>query len=84
MITVWGRATSSNVQIVMWALAEIGLECKRIDVGGSFGGTDTPEYVRMNPNKLVPTLQDGDLTLWESAAIVCYLGARYGDGSFWP
>ena len=40
MITVWGRATSSNVQIVMWALAEIGLECKRIDVGGSFGGTE--------------------------------------------
>lgn len=84
MITVWGRATSSNVQIVMWALAEIGLECKRIDVGGSFGGTDTPEYLRMNPNKLVPTLQDGDLTLWESAAIVRYLGAKYADASFWP
>ena len=84
MITVWGRATSSNVQIVMWALAEIGLECKRLDVGGSFGGTDTPEYVRMNPNKLVPTIQDGDLTLWESAAIVRYLGARYADAKFWP
>jgi glutathione S-transferase len=84
MITVWGRATSSNVQIVMWALAEIGLACKRIDVGGSFGGTDTPEYIRMNPNRLVPTIQDGDLTLWESAAIVRYLGARYGDEQFWP
>ena len=84
MITVWGRATSSNVQIVMWALAEIGLECTRIDVGGSFGGTDTPEYVRMNPNKLVPTIQDGDLTMWESAAIVRYLGARYADAGFWP
>lgn len=84
MITVWGRATSANVQIVMWALAEIGLDGNRIDVGGAFGGTDTPEYLRMNPNKLVPTLQDGDLTLWESAAIVRYLGARYGDNSFWP
>jgi glutathione S-transferase len=84
MITVWGRATSSNVQIVMWALAEIGLECHRIDVGGSFGGTDTPEYLRMNPNKLVPTLQDGDLTLWESAAIVRYLGAKYAEDGFWP
>lgn len=84
MITVWGRATSGNVQIVMWALAEIGLECKRIDVGGSFGGTDTPEYLQMNPNKLVPTIQDGELTLWESAAIARYLGAKYGDDGFWP
>ncbi|RLP25262.1 glutathione S-transferase family protein [Mesorhizobium sp. YM1C-6-2] len=84
MITVWGRATSSNVQIVMWALAEIGLECNRIDVGGSFGGTDTRDYLRMNPNKLVPTIQDGDLTLWESAAIVRYLGAKYANASFWP
>lgn len=84
MIRVWGRATSSNVQIVMWALAEIGLENERLDVGGSFGKTDTPEYGRMNPNRLVPTVQDGDLTLWESAAIVRYLGAKYGDGRFWP
>ena len=84
MITVWGRATSSNVQIVMWALAEIGLDCKRVDVGGSFGGTDTPEYRRMNPNGLVPTIEDGDLVLWESAAIVRYLGARYANEQFWP
>jgi glutathione S-transferase len=84
MITVWGRATSSNVQIVMWALAEIGLECERHDVGGSFGGTDTPEYLAMNPNKLVPTVQDGELILWESAAIVRYLGAKYAGERFWP
>lgn len=84
MITVWGRATSSNVQIVMWALAEIGLECQRHDVGGAFGKTDTPEYLAMNPNKLVPTIQDGDLTLWESAAIVRYLGAKYAKEQFWP
>lgn len=84
MITVWGRATSGNVQIVMWAIAELGLEYDRRDVGGAFGGTDTPAYIAMNPNRLVPTIQDGDLTLWESAAIVRYLGARYGDERFWP
>jgi len=84
MITVWGRATSANVQIVMWAIAELGLQHNRLDVGGAFGGTDTPEYLNMNPNKLVPTIQDGDLTLWESAAIARYLGAKYGDGRFWP
>jgi glutathione S-transferase len=84
MITVWGRATSSNVQIVMWALAEIGLDCERHDVGGAFGKTDTPEYIAMNPNRLVPTIQDGELTLWESGAIVRYLGAQYGNEQFWP
>lgn len=83
-LTIWGRATSSNVQAVMWAVAELGLEHERHDVGGSFGGTNTPEYRAMNPMGLVPTFRDGDLTLFESAAIVRYLGARYGDEAFWP
>jgi glutathione S-transferase len=84
MITVWGRETSSNVQIVVWALTELGLPYERIDAGGKFGRTDTEEYRRMNPNRLVPVLQDGDLALWESAAIVRYLGAKYGNEQFWP
>ena len=84
MITVHGRTTSSNVQLVMWAVGELGLPHRRLDVGGSFGGTDTPEYRAMNPNGLVPVLQDGDVTLFESAAILRYLAARYGEESFWP
>lgn len=85
MITVWGRATSGNVQIVMWAIAELGLKVERLDVGGAFGGNKTPEYLGMNPNGLVPTVRDGDGPfLWESAAIVRYLGAAYGDEQFWP
>lgn len=84
MITVWGRATSSNVQVVMWAINELGVAHERLDWGGKFGGTDTPEYRAMNPNGLVPTIRDGDLVLWESPAILRYLGARYGDEGFWP
>ncbi|OQM75183.1 glutathione S-transferase family protein [Manganibacter manganicus] len=84
MITVWGRTTSSNVQTVMWALAELGLEHERIDVGGPFGGLDTPEFSAMNPNRLIPVLRDGDEYLWESASIVRYLAARYGSERFWP
>jgi glutathione S-transferase len=85
MITVWGRATSGNVQIIMWALAELGLKCERHDVGGAFGGNRTPEFLAMNPNGLVPVVRDGDgAYLWESAAIVRYLGATYGDEQFWP
>ncbi|MEM7506426.1 MAG: glutathione S-transferase N-terminal domain-containing protein [Pseudomonadota bacterium] len=83
-LTIWGRATSSNVQVAMWAAAELGLEVDRIDCGHSYGGLDTPEYLAMNPNGVVPTLQDGDLTIWESQAILRYLAGRYGDEQFWP
>jgi glutathione S-transferase len=84
MITVYGRANSGNVQIVMWAIGELGLAHERHDIGGKFGGTGTPEYIAMNPNRLVPTIRDGDVTLWESAAIVRYLAATYGSEAFWP
>ncbi|HET6605291.1 MAG TPA: glutathione S-transferase [Rhodopila sp.] len=70
---LWGRATSSNVMKALWALEELGLPYERIDVGGAFGKTDTPEYRAMNPTGLVPTLQEGIFTLWESNAIVRYL-----------
>ena len=70
---VWGRATSSNVMKVLWGLGELHLPFERIDVGGSFGKTDTPEYRAMNPTGLVPTLQEDDFTLWESNAILRYL-----------
>src|ERR1700733_4880563 len=70
---VWGRATSSNVMKVLWGLGELNLPFERIDVGGSFGKTDTPEYRAMNPTGLVPTLQEDDFTLWESNAVLRYL-----------
>jgi len=84
MLMIWGRNTSSNVQIVTWAVAEMGLEHRRIDWGGAFGGNNDPEYRQMNPNGLIPTIRDGDVVVWESAAILRYLGARYGGTAFWP
>ena len=84
MLTVWGRTSSVNVQKVMWAVRELGLEHERIDAGGAFGKLDTPEYGAMNPNRKIPTLQDGDVVVWESNACVRYLAARYGAGSLWP
>jgi len=84
MLTIWGRATSSNVQIAMWAVAELGLDHQRIDRGGAFGGNDEPEFRAMNPNGLIPVLRDDDLILWESPAILRYLGATHGDETFWP
>ena len=80
MATIYGRATSSNVQAVMWGAAELGLAPERLDYGHVFGGTDTPEFRAMSPHGLVPVLKDGDLVVWESCAILRYLAAAYGDG----
>jgi len=84
MLKIWGRRNSSNVQKVIWTIGELGLDYQRIDVGMEFGGNRTPEYLALNPNGLVPTLQDGDLVLWESNAIVRYLSNRYGGGTLEP
>jgi glutathione S-transferase len=84
MLRIWGRNNSINVQKVMWAVAELGLEHERSDAGGEFGGLDTAEYGAMNPNRLVPVLKDGDTAVWESNAVVRYLAARYGAGNLWP
>jgi len=76
---MWGRNTSSNVQKAMWAVGELKLPCERIDVGGAYGKTKDPFYLAMNPNSLVPTLEEDDgFTLWESNSVVRYLSAKHG------
>jgi len=78
MIKIWGRNTSSNVQKVMWAIGEMKLPHQRIDVGGAFGKNNEAPYLAMNPNGLVPTLEEEDgFTLWESNSIVRYLAAKH-------
>ena len=78
MIKIWGRNTSSNVQKAMWAVGELKLEHQRIDVGGAFGKNKEPAYLAMNPNGLVPTLEEEDgFLLWESNSIVRYLAGKH-------
>src|SRR5258708_34373511 len=78
MIKIWGRYTSSNVQKVMWAIGEMKLPHQRIEVGGAFGKNNEAPYLAMNPNGLVPTLEEKDgFTLWESNSIVRYLAAKH-------
>ena len=85
MRRVWGRANSSNVMKVIWGLEELGLPYERIDVGGSFGKTDTKEYRVMNPNGLVPTLEEDGFVLWESNAILRYLCQAHAPrAALWP
>ena len=85
MIEVWGRRSSSNVQAVMWCIAELGLEHVRHDAGGPYGVVDTPAFAAMNPNRTVPVLRDGGgPPLWESGAILRYLAGLHAPDPFWP
>jgi glutathione S-transferase len=88
MMRLWGRKSSINVQKVLWCLAELGLEegkdFERIDAGLHFGLNRTPEFLKLNPNGLVPTLEDGDIVLWESNTIMRYLVRQYDKQGRFP
>ena len=84
MLKIWGRISSINVRKVVFTAQLLGLPFERVDAGASFGITRTPEYLARNPNALVPTVQDGDFTLWESNVIVRYLCASRDLGGLYP
>lgn len=84
MLKIWGRLSSGNVQKVVICANVLELPYERIDAGMQFGVVDTPAYRRMNPNGLVPTIDDDGFLLWESNAIVRYLARKYGSGSLYP
>jgi len=82
MLTIWGRLNSHNVKKVAWFAEEAGLAYVRHDVGGQFGMD--ADYLAKNPNAMIPTIEDGEVTLWESNAILRYLAARHAPDRFWP
>ena len=84
MLTVYGRATSSNVQALLWGLEELGLTYTRLDYGEVYGGLDSPEFRAMTPHGKIPVLKVGDTALFETAAILRYLAAAHGAEDFWP
>lgn len=83
-LVIWGRDNSVNVQKVLWCCEEIGLPYERIDAGGAHGIVSTDRYRALNPNSLVPTLDDDGFILWESNAIVRYLATKYSTSGLWP
>ena len=83
-LRIWGRMSSINVKKVVWTAQELGLEFQRNEAGGQFGLVSTPEYLRLNPNALVPVMEDGDFVLWESNVIVRYLCAKHSPGQLYP
>jgi glutathione S-transferase len=84
MLQVLGRASSINVRKVLWTCAELGLEPEVIEWGAGTLSLQSPQFLALNPNALVPVLRDGDLVLWESNTICRYLAARHGRHDLLP
>ena len=84
MLKILGRNTSSNVQKVLWCCGELGLKFDRTDIGGPFGGNKEPEYLALNPNGLIPTIDDDGFVLWESNAIVRYVAQKHAPNRLLP
>jgi glutathione S-transferase len=88
MMKLWGRTSSINVQKILWCMHELGLregtDYERIDAGLQFGINNTPEFLEINPNGLIPTIQDGQLVLWESNTILRYLARKYDQNNRFP
>lgn len=88
MLNIWGRISSLNVRKVVWCAQELALDFQRTEAGGRFGVVQTPEYLVLNPNSMVPLIDDGEgnerVVLWESNVIVRYLCAKHSLGKFYP
>lgn len=84
MLRLWGRTSSINVRKVVWAAQELSLELQRTDAGGQFGLVREAQFLSLNPNGLVPLIEDEGTTLWESNTIVRYLCARHAPGDLYP
>jgi glutathione S-transferase len=81
-LKIWGRISSINVRKVVLTAQWQGLAFERINAGMAFGIVNTPEYLRMNPNAMIPVIEDNGFVLWESNVIVRYLCAKAGQ--FYP
>lgn len=80
MLQILGKTSSINVRKVLWTCAELRLAFEQEDWGAGFRPLDTPEFISLNPNAMVPVIRDGDFVLWESNSIIRYLASRYQPG----
>jgi glutathione S-transferase len=83
MLRVLGRATSGNVQKVLFFLEETGTPYAREDYGRQFNNTGG-DYLKLNPNGKVPTVVDGETVIWESHTIIRYLATKHSKADLYP
>ncbi|WP_151719748.1 glutathione S-transferase family protein [Gemmobacter serpentinus] len=83
MLTVYGRTNSSNSAKVFWLLQELGQDYRLVPTGRGFAATNTPEFLALNPFGKVPVVQDGEMVVWESNAVLRHLASRFPT-PLWP
>ncbi|HEX3036678.1 MAG TPA: glutathione S-transferase family protein [Thermodesulfobacteriota bacterium] len=83
MIKLYNHPLSGNCYKVRLLLNHLGLKYERIDVDIFKGEQSKPELVMLNPNKKIPVIVDGDFVMWESNAILLYLGKKFSPNPFY-
>jgi glutathione S-transferase len=76
-ITYYYAPMSTAVRTT-WAIEELGLACERVKLDIQKKETKTPEFLKLNPNGTVPLLVVDGMSIFESTAILIYLGETYG------
>ena len=84
MLKILGRPTSINVRKVLWTCAELGLPYTLEPWGSEGWPLQSPQFIALNPNAMVPVIDDDGFILWESNCICRYLADKYGDGALLP
>lgn len=84
MLRLLGKASSINVRKVLWTCAELHLDVEREDWGSGFRDTTTAEFTALNPNAMVPVIDDDGFVLWESNTIIRYLANRENAADLYP
>ena len=79
MIELYGRKTSINVQKVSWSLCELNLDFKWHEENGKIGHVNVKNYEQINPQLIVPTINDNGIIISQSNSIVRYLFRKYSD-----
>jgi glutathione S-transferase len=77
MFRIYGAARSRGVR-TLWMAGELGLEYEHLDYAPRSPATKMPEYLALNPNARVPTIDDDGFVLSESMAINLYLAKKHG------
>jgi glutathione S-transferase len=75
---------SARILGVLAVKNHLALECEVQPIDLGRGDQLTPQYLALNPNRKMPTLDDDGFVLWESNAIMFYLAGKQGGGSLWP
>ena len=79
MLKLYGAPLSGNAYKVRLLLSLLGLEFEETDVNLQIGENRTESFLALNPRGQIPILVDGDVTAWDSQAILVYLARRYGE-----